>query len=666
MREASATDNDRKGALSAAKAPRIAIESVEPSLNHGRFASKAIVGDPIPVTAVIFADGHDLLSAVVRWRKEGGDWHTQPMARVTPLGNDLWEAEIRPEDMGRHHFMIEAWWDVFGTYRDELYKKHHAGVTVGLELEEGRLLIAEALGRTRGQIRKALNALHTQLEDSSTDSGKVALMLDPDTHELMEKADPRRHRVRSATLYPFYVDRVKARFASWYELFPRSETDDPNRHGTFRDVQKRLPMIRDMGFDVLYFTPIHPIGRTHRKGKNNTLEAGPDDVGSPYAIGNEEGGHEAIHPKLGTFADFQELERVAAAHGLEIALDFAIQCSPDHPWLKKHPGWFSWRPDGSIRYAENPPKKYQDIVNVDFYAEDAIPDLWLAWRDVVQGWIDQGVRIFRVDNPHTKPFPFWEWLIDDIRSRDPGIIFLSEAFTRPAVMLHLGKLGFTQSYTYFTWRNTKAELAEYLTTLSRPPWRDGYRPNFFVNTPDINPYFLQSSSRAGFLIRAALAALGAGSWGMYSGFELCENEPMPGKEEYLHSEKYEVRSRDFSAPGNIIYEIAQLNRIRRENPAFQTHLGISFHSINNDRLLYFCKRTSDNSNVIFVVISLDPFDPQEGSFELPLWEFGLPEHAALDAEDLMTGHSWTWHGKWQWTRLDPSGLPFGIWRVSLP
>ncbi len=675
VRKTSEDLDDRKAALSAAKAPRIAIESVEPSLGQAgldqqRFAAKAIVGDPIPVTAVIFADGHDLLCAEVRWRKEGGDWQAQPMTPVTPPGNDLWEAEIRPEEMGRHHFMIEAWWDVFGSYRDELYKKHHAGVPVSVELEEGRLLIAETLERTlkrtKGQTRTALNALLTQLEQSSTDSDKVALMLDPDTHRLMEKADPRRHRVRSAIKYPFYVDRVEARFASWYELFPRSETDDPERHGTFGDVQKRLPMIRDMGFDVLYLTPIHPIGWTHRKGKNNALEAGPGDVGSPYAIGSEEGGHEAIHPELGTLEDFHELERAAAAHGLEIALDFAIQCSPDHPWLQQHPGWFSWRPDGSIRYAENPPKKYQDIVNVDFYAEEAIPELWLALRNVVQGWIDQGVRIFRVDNPHTKPFPFWEWLIDDIRSRDPGIIFLAEAFTRPAVMLHLGKLGFNQSYSYFTWRNTKAGLTEYLTTLSQPPWRDGYRPNFFINTPDINPYFLQSSSRGGFLIRAALAALAGGSWGMYSGYELCESEPVPGKEEYLNSEKYEIRPRDYSAPGNIVYEIAQLNRIRRENPAFQTHLGISFHLINNDRLLYFCKRTPDNRNVIFVVVSLDPFEAQEGSFELPLWEFGLPEHAALDAEDLMTGHSWTWHGQWQWTRLDPSGLPFGIWRVTLP
>lgn len=418
-----------------------------------------------------------------------------------------------------------------------------------------------------------------------------------------------------------------------------------------------------MGFDVLYFPPIHPVGRAHRKGPNNSLEAGPDDPGSPYAIGSEEGGHEAIHPQLGTREDFRDLVRVANEHGLEIALDFAIQCSPDHPWLKEHPGWFSWRPDGSIRYAENPPKKYQDIVNVDFYAEDAIPSLWIELRDVVQGWVDEGVKIFRVDNPHTKPLPFWEWLIADIRRRDPDVIFLAEAFTRPAMMLRLGKLGFTQSYTYFTWRHTKAELTEYFTQLNESPLRDGYRPNFFVNTPDINPYFLQSSGRAGFLIRAALATMGSGLWGMYSGFELCEGAPVPGKEEYLDSEKYEIRPRDYSAPGNIVYEIAQLNRIRRENPALHTHLGLSFYPVHNDRLLLFAKGTQTRNNVVLIAVNLDPFETQEGAFELPLGLFDLPDEAALHVEDLMSGRHWTWYGKWQSMRLDPAALPFAIWRI---
>ncbi|MHB0775738.1 alpha-1,4-glucan--maltose-1-phosphate maltosyltransferase [Halomonas sp. WWR20] len=657
-------EQDPSHVLVAAQAPRIAIESVYPALDHGRFAAKATVGEPVEVTAVIFADGHDVLAAAVSWCDDQGTCHRMPMHLVRPLGKDLWEASFTPQRVGRHTFMIEAWWDVYGTYRDELFKKHHAGVSVELELEEGRRLVLEAAERTEGEVSEALEAVHERFQACASDAERVALLLDNRTLMLMHEADARPHLTRSDAVYPLDVERLMARFASWYELFPRSETDDPQRHGTFDDVQKRLPMIRDMGFDVLYFPPIHPIGRAHRKGRNNTLEPGPDDPGSPYAIGSEEGGHEAIHPELGSREDFRNLVRAAADHGLEIALDFAIQCSPDHPWLKEHPGWFSWRPDGSLRYAENPPKKYQDIVNVDFYAEDAIPSLWLALRDVVQGWVDEGVKIFRVDNPHTKPLPFWEWLIADIRGRDPEVIFLAEAFTRPAMMLRLGKLGFTQGYTYFTWRHSKAELSEYFTELNSSPLREGFRPNFFVNTPDINPYFLQSSGRPGFLIRAALATMGSGLWGMYSGFELCEGEPIPGKEEYLDSEKYEIRPRDYGAPGNIIYEIAQLNRIRRENTALHTHLGMALYPVHNERMLFFGKRTADLDSFVLVMINLDPFEAQEGNFELPLWEFGLPDDAALHGEDLMSGHRWTWHGKWQWTRLEPWHLPFAIWRIK--
>ncbi|MGQ4879733.1 alpha-1,4-glucan--maltose-1-phosphate maltosyltransferase [Billgrantia sp. LNSP4103-1] len=658
-----AQEQEQGHVLAAIHAPRIAIESVQPTLDHGRFAAKSIVDEAITVRAKIFADGHDILAAAVCWYDSDGQQHREPMHQVQPLGLDLFEGRFTPRLVGRHSFFIEAWWDTYASYRYELSKKHQAGVPVGLELEEGRRVIARAVERSEGDLRDALEAVHERFQLLESDAEKVALLLDGDTAQLMHEADDRPHLTRSDALYPLDVERLRARFSSWYELFPRSETDAPHRHGTFKDVHKRLPMIRDMGFDVLYFPPIHPIGRTHRKGPNNTLEAGPDDPGSPYAIGSEEGGHEAIHSELGTREDFRALVRAAADHGLEIALDFAIQCSPDHPWLREHPGWFSWRPDGSIRYAENPPKKYQDIVNVDFYAEEATPSLWIELRDIVQGWVDEGVKIFRVDNPHTKPLPFWEWLIADIRGRDPSVIFLAEAFTRPAMMLRLGKLGFNQSYTYFTWRNTKAELTEYFTQLNESPLREGYRPNFFVNTPDINPYFLQSSGRPGFLLRAALAAMGAGAWGMYSGFELCEGKPVPGKEEYLDSEKYEIRPRDYSAAGNITYEVSQLNRIRRENPALQTHLGLAFYPVHNDRLLYFGKRTETQDNFILVVVNLDPFEAQEGAFELPLWEFDLPDDAALHGEDLMSGHSWTWHGKWQSVRLDPAHLPFAIWRI---
>lgn len=649
--------------------PRIAIEAVMPTLHEGRFAAKVIVGRAVTVDARIFADGHDKLAAAVYWtvEQDAGSavfgeqgWHRVDMR---DLGNDAWQAQFVPPQSGRYRFRIQAWWDHFGSYRYELSKKHAAGVPIALELQEGDILLEQALGRAEGEARAAIEALLQRFRAAGNDDERVAVVLEPEAAKAMAVVDPHDHRARSPE-YPLDVERPLAEFASWYELFPRSQTDDPQRHGTFRDVLPRLPAIRDMGFDVLYFPPIHPIGRAHRKGPNNSLHAGPDDPGSPYAIGSEAGGHEAIHPQLGSVDDFRELVRVAEEHGLEIALDFAIQCSQDHPWLQQHPGWFAWRPDGTIRYAENPPKKYQDIVNVDFYAEDAIPALWQALRDVVAGWVELGVKIFRVDNPHTKPLPFWEWMIGDIRRQYPDTMFLAEAFTRPAMMARLGKVGFSQSYTYFTWRNTKAELSEYFQQLNEPPLRDCYRPNFFVNTPDINPYFLQHNGRAGFLIRAALATMGSGLWGMYSGFELCEAEPVPGKEEYLNSEKYELRPRDYNAPGNIVAEIAQLNRIRRQNPALHSHLGLTLYTAWNDNILYFGKRTEDRKNFILVAISLDPDNAQEAHFELPLWELGLTDDASTRGEDLMNGHTWTWHGKVQWMRIEPWKQPFGIWRIS--
>jgi len=644
---------------------RIAIEATQPVLENGRFAAKAIIGQPVVVTARVFADGHDQLAAAVCWRQKGEEgWRRVPLKEVNH-GLDIWQGQFTATQVARHEFRIEAWWDIYETYRYELSKKHAAGVPVQLELTEGRLLVEHAVQRAQGETRAVLEDLLHRLDSAHRDDERVSVLLARETAAAMAAADPREH-CSSSPIYTIEVERPLAQFASWYELFPRSETDDPNQHGSFRDIHKRLPAIRDMGFDVLYFPPIHPIGRKHRKGPNNTLDAGPNDPGSPYAIGSEEGGHDAIHPQLGTLDDFRELIAAAAEHGLEIALDFAIQCSQDHPWLTEHPGWFSWRPDGTIRYAENPPKKYQDIVNVDFYAEDAMPDLWIALRDVVWHWVEQGVKIFRVDNPHTKPLPFWEWLIADIRERDPDVMFLAEAFTRPAMMARLGKVGFNQSYTYFTWRNTKVELSAYLTELNEHPLRDCYRPNFFVNTPDINPFFLQESGRAGFLIRAALATMGSGLWGMYSGFELCEAAAIPGKEEYLDSEKYQIRPRDYHAPGNIVAEIAQLNRIRRQNPALQTHLGFEPYLAWNDNILYFGKRTPDLSNFVLVAVSLDPHNAQEAHFELPLWELGLPDDAQTQGEDLMNGHRWTWYGKTQWMRIEPWHLPFGIWRLSAP
>lgn len=651
---------ERASVEQALASPRIAIEAVTPAVEEGRFAAKALIGRPVALSAVLICDGHRKLGAEVLWRMTADEeWQALPMVH---LGNDHWQVELTPEHLGMLHFRIQAWVDDWASYRDELEKKHQAGVPVELELLEGERLIHEGLAQAAPEHIDMLEELLVALAEPGTTAQRVERLLAPQTDDIMRLSGTRPHLTRSSC-YRLDIERRRAEFASWYELFPRSESGDPDRHGTFADVIRRLPDIARMGFDVLYFPPIHPIGLTHRKGPNNSLQAGPDDPGSPYAIGSDEGGHDAIHPLLGDLADFHRLVAAAREHHLEIALDFAIQCSPDHPWLRDHPGWFNWRPDGSIRYAENPPKKYEDIVNVEFYNEDAMPDLWLALRDVVLFWVEQGVSQFRVDNPHTKPLPFWEWLIAEVRGRHPEVIFLSEAFTRPAMMARLGKVGFSQSYTYFTWRNTKAELQEYFTELNQSPWRECYRPNFFVNTPDINPRFLHHSGRAGFLIRAALATMGSGLWGMYSGFELCESQPLAGKEEYLDSEKYQLRPRNWHAPGNIVAEIARLNRIRRDNPALQTHLGFQAYHAWNDNILYFGKRTEDLSNFILVAVSLDPFNAQECHFELPLWEFGLPDEAVTQGEDLMNGHTWQWYGKTQWMRIEPWHLPFGIWRI---
>ncbi|WP_339411368.1 alpha-1,4-glucan--maltose-1-phosphate maltosyltransferase [Pseudomonas sp. EA_35y_Pfl2_R5] len=641
--------------------PRLAIENIQPVLEGGRFAVKCQCGRPVQISAIIFADGHDQLAADVLWR--AGQQAAWQRVAMEALGNDHWVASLTIETEGPAEFVIEAWHDVYASFRSELVKKFAAGVSVSMELQEGAELVRRICASAPNSLKDQLADLVSRMEAAQSTEERVAILLDPAISELMRLAEYRPHLLRSAN-NRLDVERRLAEFASWYELFPRSESAEPGQHGTFADVHRRIPDIARMGFDVLYFPPIHPIGTTHRKGPNNSLTAGPNDPGSPYAIGSPDGGHDAIHPQLGSVDDFRELVRVARQHGLEVALDFAVQCSPDHPWLREHPGWFSWRADGSIRHAENPPKKYEDIVNVEFYAAQALPDLWLALRDVVLGWVELGVTLFRVDNPHTKPMPFWEWLIAEVRERHPQVIFLSEAFTRPAMMARLGKLGFSQSYTYFTWRNTKAELQEYFSELNQPPWRDCYRPNFFVNTPDINPFFLQRSGRPGFLIRAALATMGSGLWGMYSGFELCEAAPVPGKEEYFDSEKYQLRQRDYQALGNISAEIGRLNQIRRENPALQTHLGFQAYTAWNDNILYFGKRTADRSNFILIAISLDPNNVQEANFELPLWELGLPDDADLEGQDLMNGHRWTWHGKVQWMRIDPAHLPFGIWRIQ--
>jgi starch synthase (maltosyl-transferring) len=652
-----AARTDSGSAREAAAAPRLAIDAVTPSVDAGAFPVKAIAGEIVSVEADIVFDGHYRIAAALRWQAPGqSDWQEVPM---TPLPNDRWQAAFPLEVLGLHRFAVVAWQDRFGTFRDEIAKKSAAGVAITLELAEGEALVKAACARAKGPLAAALKSCLARLADGG-EAERLQALLSPDLAASMAAADDRPQLAETRPM-PVDAERIEARFASWYEVFPRSLSDDPSRHGTFADVERHLPRIRDMGFDVLYFPPISPIGRTNRKGRNNSLTPAPDDPGSPYAIGSEAGGHDALHPQLGTLEDFASLRRAAAAHGLELAIDFAIQCSPDHPWLKQHRGWFDWRPDGSIRYAENPPKKYEDIVNVDFYAKDAVPDLWVALCDVVLFWAEQGVRLFRVDNPHTKPFPFWQWMIGEVRRRYPDAIFLAEAFTRPKVMYRLAKIGFSQSYTYFTWRNAKRELQDYLVELNGAP-RDFFRPHFFVNTPDINPAFLQASGRPGFLIRAALAATLSGLWGVYNGFELCEAAAVPGREEYLDSEKYQLRAWDWDRPGNIIAEIAALNQIRRQNPALQTHLGVTFHNAFNDAILYFQKATADRSNIVLVAVSLDPGQAQEADFEVPLWTWALPDSASVMVEDLLTGDCFAWNGKMQHVRLTPE-RPYAIWRV---
>jgi starch synthase (maltosyl-transferring) len=642
------------------------IENVSPEIECGRFPAKAVVGDCFTVEADIFGDGHDKIDAALLIRRADEEgWREAAMGF---FDNDRWRGFALVEENARYLYTIIAWRDLFASWRDEVSKKHAAGVPITLELAEGRNLVERTLHdseRAREADRAALAGLLSALDGTEDEGLRFSRLIAQETAELMARAGIRTNLSRYRRELELVVDRKRAAFSAWYELMPRSMSDDPSRHGTFDDVIGKLPYVRDLGFDVLYFPPIHPIGKTHRKGKNNSLKATPADPGSPYAIGSAEGGHDAIHPALGSFDDFARLVTAAREHGLEIALDFAIQCSPDHPWIKEHPEWFDWRPDGTIKYAENPPKKYEDIVNVHFY-RGAFPSLWYALRDVVLFWVDKGVRIFRVDNPHTKPVPFWEWLIREVNDRHPDVIFLAEAFTRPKMMKRLAKVGFTQSYSYFTWRNAKSDLTQYLTELTRTECRHTMRPNFFVNTPDINPYYLQTSGRPGFRVRFVLAATLAGNYGIYSGFELCEATPVPGKEEYLNSEKYEIKAWEWDRPEHIRPDIRLINRLRNKHPALQEFTNVTFYNAWNDNILYYGKATPAKDDFLLFAVNLDPHNPQAAHFEVPLWEFGLPDEAAIEAEDLITGTRFLWQGKVQHMLLDPQQHPYMIWRLNPP
>ncbi len=660
---------------------RVVIEEVQPQIEGARYAAKRCIGDTVTVTAAIFSDGHDHVGARLMYRATASrKWQTVPF---TPLTNDVWQAQFVVDTVGAWRFTIEAWVDHFDTWVSDLSKRLAAQpdpheptqqVTpqdIPLALRIGAGLVRAASDRAKGSDAKKLSAAATKLEELA--SGKLPYYESPLNNALIAlvaKYPDLSYTTKYPIEIPLWVDRERARFSAWYELFPRSASPVPGAHGTLRDVEAQLPGIAAMGFDIVYLPPIHPIGVAYRKGRNNAVTASEGDEGSPWAIGAAEGGHSAVHPKLGTLDDFDHLQNATREHGLELALDIAFQCSPDHPWVAEHPEWFTRRPDGTIQYAENPPKKYQDIYPLNFESSDW-RGLWTALYGVFKFWADRGVRVFRVDNPHTKALPFWEWCIAEVLKDTPDAIFLAEAFTRPHVMYSLAKAGYTQGYTYFTWRNTKSDLQSYFEEIANPPVRDFFRPNVWPNTPDILHEQLQTGGRAMFMQRAVLAATLSANWGIYGpAYELCEGrpaKPAPGRtasEEYLDSEKYEIRAWNRSDPVSIAPLIAQLNQIRRTNAALQRNENLHFHAVPNQNLMVYSKATDDFSSVILVAVNLDPEAPQDGWIDLSLDRLGLPWKGNFEVEDLLTGATYTWKDQWNYVRLDPVVMPAHIFRIS--
>lgn len=636
---------------------RVVIENVTPEVDDGRFPIKRIVGDEVIVEADVLADGHDAISCALLYRKEGDDqWTEVPMQ---PLVNDRWQASFTVQALGIYYYTVQGWVDHFKTWARDLAKRVDAGQDVSVDLLIGAKMVEEACSQASAIEAKWLTTYAETLGTGENDAVRHALS--EDLAELMAKYGTRQFATTYDRELRVVVDRELARFGAWYEMFPRSCAAEPGRHGTFKDVEARLPYVASMGFDILYLPPIHPIGVSFRKGKNNSTVVEPGDPGSPWAIGSEEGGHKAIHPELGTLEDFKHLIQAAKGYGIELAMDIAFQCSPDHPYVKEHPEWFRQRPDGTIQYAENPPKKYQDIYPFDFET-DAWRALWEELKDVIQYWVDQGIRIFRVDNPHTKPFIFWNWIIPEIKRRTPEAIFLAEAFTRPKVLYGLAKRGFTQSYNYFPWRNTKWELTEYLTELTQTNVREFMTPNLWTNTPDILTEYLQYGGRPAFMIRYILAATLGPSYGIYGpAFELCENRPIaPGKEEYLNSEKYEIRHWDIDRPDSLRELIGKVNKIRHENPAFRTNHDLRFHQVDNEQIIAFSKTSLDGTNHVLVVVNLDPHYKQSGFITLPLEELNLNPNQPYQAHDLLTDARYLWHGPHNFVELNPETIPAHI------
>ncbi len=634
------------------------MQNVAPELEAGEFPIKRIVNQNVQVSADALTDGHDQLSCVLKYRKaEEPLWNEVPMASI---GNDRWQAAFPVPEVGRYRYTIEAWVDRFRSWQENLRKRVEAGQQSAIDLQEGAEIMRSAARWASAPEVDRLQAWARELCREDAVKGVELGLSDEIARNMAAYRDPRLSTTYAKEL-EVVVDREKAGFSAWYEMFPRSCSPDIGRHGTFKDCERCLPYVAGMGFDVLYLPPIHPIGMAHRKGKNGRTEAEKDDPGSPWAIGGEEGGHKAVHPGLGTWDDFDRLLARARDCGLEIALDLAYQCSPDHPYVREHPEWFRQRPDGSLQYAENPPKKYEDIYPFDFETE-AWRELWEELKDVALFWIGRGVRILRVDNPHTKPFPFWRWLIEEVQAEYPDVIFLAEAFTRPKVMYDLAKLGFSQSYTYFTWRNTKEQLTRYFSELAGTEARDYFRPNLWTNTPDILSEYLQYGGRAAFLARLVLAATLSANYGVYGpAFELMENRARePGSEEYLDSEKYQVRQWDIEAPASLKDIIRRVNQIRRENAALQRDGNLEFHPIDNDQLLCYSRQSGDRQNTVVIVVNLDPYHSQSGWVELPIERWDLAPDHPYQVHDLLGGARYLWQGRRNYVQLSPDLVPAHI------
>lgn len=639
----------------------VVIEGVTPELDGGRYPVKREVGAIFIVEADLFREGHDILAGRVVYRAPGSA--VPEFAPLTFVDNDRWRGTFELETPGVYTYTVEAYPDLYRSWASDTKKKADAAQDVSSELlEGGRLLERLAAFGTEGDRTTLLEAAKT-VGDTTALETALQLALDPVLVDLASSHIDPVVVTRYDRDLQVKVDRVRARFGTWYEIFPRSQGTDPTRSATFREAEARIPAIAAMGFDVLYMTPIHPIGLTNRKGPNNTLVAGPNDPGSPYAIGSEAGGHTAIAPELGTLDDFAHFEQTAKAHGMELAMDFAIQASPDHPWVTEHPEWFYHRPDGTIKFAENPPKKYEDIYPVNFHCE-AWRELWAELRDMTLFWARRGVRIFRVDNPHTKPLDFWVWMIREVQQEFPDTIFLAEAFTRPKVMKALAKAGFTQSYTYFTWRNERDEIEEYLTEITQPPVSEYFRGNLFINTPDILPDILQHGGRPAFIMRLVLGATVGSTYGIYSGYELCENVPRyPGSEYYIDSEMYQHKVWDWDRPGNIVEIVTAVNQIRHANPALQLYSNLRFYGSEDSNIIFYGKATPDLDNIILVALNLDPFEVHYGGVFLPTGEFGIRDDEVYEVEDLLTGATYSWYGRHNWVRLDPKVQPAHILRV---